>query len=68
MNKKVSLIMLSIEHLKGSRTEQHVLTEQLTKQASDISKPIRTESNNYKRYLVIKRYPAMFCLISEADH
>lgn len=25
--------MLSVEHLKGSRTEQHVLTKQLTKQA-----------------------------------
>lgn len=68
MNKKVSLIMLSTEHLKGNRTEQHVLTKQLTKQASDVSKPIRTESNNYKRYLVIKRHPAMFRLISEADH
>lgn len=63
MNKKVSLIMLSVEHLKGNRTE-HVLTKWLTKQSSDISKLIRTESNNYKRYLVVKRYPAMFCVIS----
>lgn len=56
--------MLPVEHLKGSRTEQHVSTKQLTKQSSDISKLIRTESNNYKRYLIVKRYPAMFCLIS----